>query len=67
MQNYDKTDAKHIVADAEVNHGTHFYRIKGRRGVLLLTLFDMGGGMPPPKKKEKMFLTTVLNRFGVGS
>ena len=34
VQNYNKTEAKHIVAEAKVNHDTQFYRIKGeaRRG-----------------------------------
>ena len=31
-----KTEAKHIVAEAKVNHETQFYRIKS------------GGGVPPP-------------------
>ena len=35
VQNYNKTEAKHIVAEAKVNHDTQFYRIKG------------GGGVPP--------------------
>ena len=26
----NKTEAKHIVAEAKVNHDTQFYRIKGR-------------------------------------
>ena len=29
VQNYNKTEAKHIVAEAKVNHDTQFYRIKG--------------------------------------
>ena len=28
VQNYNKTEAKHIVAEAKVNHDTQFYRIK---------------------------------------
>ena len=31
-----ETEAKHIVAEAKLNHDTQFYRIKG------------GGGVPPP-------------------
>ena len=30
VQNYNKTEAKHIVVAAKVNHDTQFYRIKGR-------------------------------------
>ena len=29
VQNYNKTEAKHIVAVAKVNHDTQFYGIKG--------------------------------------
>ena len=36
VQNCNKTEAKHIVTEAKVNHDTQFYRIKGR------------GGVPPP-------------------
>ena len=36
VENYNKTEAKHIVVEAKVNHGTQYYRIKG------------GGGVPPP-------------------
>ena len=36
VQNYNKTESKHIVAETKVNHDTQFYRIKG------------GGGVPPP-------------------
>ena len=36
VQNYNKTEAKHIVAEAKVNHDTQFHRIKG------------GSGVPPP-------------------
>ena len=38
VQNYNKTEAKHIVAEAKVNHNTQFYRIKG----------GGGGRVPPP-------------------
>ena len=29
----NKTEAKHIVAEAKVNHDTQFYRVKGGRRV----------------------------------
>ena len=32
VQNYNKTVAKHIVAEAKVNHDTQFYRIKDGGG-----------------------------------
>ena len=34
VQNYNKTEAKHV-AEAKVNHDTQFFRIRG------------GGGVPP--------------------
>ena len=36
VENYNKTEVKHIVVEAKVNHGTQYYRLKG------------GGGVPPP-------------------
>ena len=33
MEYYNKTEGKHIVAEAKVNHYTQFYRIKGEGGV----------------------------------
>ena len=32
VQNYNKSEAKHIVAEAKVNNDTQFYRIKGGGG-----------------------------------
>ena len=29
VQNYDKTEGKHIVTEAKVNHDIRFYKIKG--------------------------------------
>ena len=36
LENCNKTEAKHIVVEAKVSHGTQYYRIKG------------GGGVPTP-------------------
>ena len=36
-----KTEAKHIVVEAKVNHDTQFYRI------------NSGGGVPPPITSER--------------
>ena len=41
VQNYNKTEAKLIVAEAKVNHDTQFYRQKS------------GGRMPPPPPQKK--------------
>ena len=35
VQNYNKTEAKHIVVGAKVNHDIQFYRTKGGSGVPL--------------------------------
>ena len=43
VQNYNKTEAKHIAAEAKVNHDTQFYKIKGR------------GGVPPPPQSPMTF------------
>ena len=49
VQNYNKTKAKHIVAEAKINHDTQFYKIKG----------EGGGGVPPPPPQSPMTFERV--------
>ena len=49
-KNYNKTQAKDVVAEAKVNHDTQFYRIKGGVGVPL---------PPPPPPPSPMTFERV--------